>query len=133
MALQITPEESGRERFPARIPADSGAQALLELDIQCVGTHALVVLAGEIDASTVGPLYERLAELTRDGVCHVSLNVAEVTFVDSTGLSLFVTEHKRVESMGGELIIFSPAAQLQRILQITALDRHLNVRPRLSS
>jgi anti-sigma B factor antagonist len=95
---------------------------LLETEIRRVQTHALVMLAGEIDLSTVGELYEKLAELVRDGVCHVALNVAEVTFVDSTGLSLLVSEHKRMDSLNGELIIFSPPEPMRRLFQITGLD-----------
>ena len=89
-----------------------------------------MILAGEIDLSSVGQLYDELAELAREGICHVSLNVAEVTFIDSTGLSLLVAEHKRMEFMKGELIIFSPPQQMRRLLQITALDSILNIRPK---
>lgn len=102
----------------------------LEVAIECVGSHALVVLAGEVDLCTVGKLYEVLARLAQADVCHIALNVAEVTFIDATGLSLFVTEHKRAESLKGELIIFSPTHQLRRLLQITGLDDYLNIRPR---
>ena len=102
----------------------------LETEIRRVGTHALVLLVGEIDLSTVGQLYEELAELAHEGVCHVSLNVAEVTFMDSTGLSLLVTEHKRMESMKGELIIFSPSRQVRRLFEICGLDSYLNIRPK---
>jgi anti-anti-sigma factor len=90
----------------------------------------LVILVGEIDLSTVGELYEKLSELADEGVCHVALNVAEVTFIDSAGLSLLVSEHKRMESMDGELIIFSPSRNMRRLLQITALDSYLNIRPK---
>ena len=107
------------------------AAELLETEIETAGTHALVILAGEVDVSTVGKLYEELAELARANVCHIALNVAEVSFIDSTGLSLLVTEHKRAESMNGELIIFSPSHQLRRLLEITRLDTYLNIRPRL--
>jgi anti-anti-sigma factor len=106
------------------------AADLLEIEIERVETHALVILAGEVDVSTIGKLYEELAELTRAGVCHVALNVAEVTFLDSSGISLLVTEHKRAKSMNGELIIFSPSHELRRLLQITGLDIYLNIRPR---
>jgi anti-sigma B factor antagonist len=108
---------------------ESSPGEVLETEIRQVGTHALVILAGEIDVSTVGQLYPILAELARGGVCHVSLNVAEVTFIDSTGLSLLISEHKRAESMNGELIIFSPSDQMRRLFEITALDGVLNVRP----
>ena len=113
------------------ISANQGTEDLLEAEIKSVGVHALVALAGELDASTVGELYEQLAKLRREGVEHVALNMAEVTFVDSTGLSVLVTLHKRLESVNGELIIFCPSVQLRRLLEVTALDRFLNVRPRM--
>ena len=102
---------------------------LLETEIRSVGTHALVILAGELDVSSVGLLYQQLAALSAEGICHVSLNMAEVTFVDSAGLSVLVSAHKRVESMNGELIIFSPSAQLRKLFEICSLDSYLNIRP----
>ncbi len=100
MALSISRDEDDNQR----------TEELLETDIKSVGIHALVALAGEVDISTVGQLYEQLAALQREGVQHVALNMAEVTFVDSTGLSVLVSLHKRMESMEGELIVFSPSA-----------------------
>ena len=117
MALEIS-----REEF--------SAEELLETEIRRVETHALVILAGEVDVSTVGQVYEELRELAHEGVCHVALNVAEVTFMDSSGLAVLVTEHKRMESMKGELIIFRPSHELRRLFQITGLDDYLNIRPR---
>ena len=109
---------------------DSFTGNRLKTEIRRVETHAVVALAGEVDLSTVGYLYEQFADLAREGVCHVSLNMVEVTFMDSTGLSLLITEHKRMASMKGELIIFSPSWELRRLFQITGLDSYFNIRPR---
>lgn len=67
--------------------------------------HAVVLLAGELDTSNVGQLYEELAQLTREGVLHITIDVAEFDFVDSTGLSAIIAAHKRAEASGGELIV----------------------------
>jgi anti-sigma B factor antagonist len=87
------------------------------------------MLDGEVDVSTVGALYEKLAQLASEGVCHVALNLAEVQFMDSTALSVIVTEHKRVEAMGGELIIFSPPHHVRRLFDVVGLTDSLNIRP----
>ena len=102
---------------------------LLDSEVRRSDDHALIMLAGELDASTAGALYVQLAELAALGVRHVSLNLAELTFMDSTGLSVVVTEHKRVESMGGELIIFSPCDRVRRVFEVTGLCDLLNIRP----
>jgi anti-anti-sigma regulatory factor len=41
----------------------------------------LVILAGELDTSNVAQLYEELADLTREGVRHIAINLAELEFV----------------------------------------------------
>ncbi len=104
---------------------------LLDTEIRVTGVHALVMLAGELDVSTVGRVYEELAGLARDGVCHVALNLAEVSFMDSTGLALLVSEHKRSEAMGGELILFSPSRLVRRLFEVTGLESFFNVRPKI--
>lgn len=68
--------------------------------------HALVMVAGELDTSNVAELYEELADLTREGVRHIAMNLAELEFVDSTGLSALIAVHKRAESMGENFILF---------------------------
>jgi anti-sigma B factor antagonist len=103
----------------------------LETDIRkAEPAHALVMLAGELDASNVGQLYEQLAELTREGVRHIALNLAELEFIDSTGLSLIIAAHKRAEALGGELIIFSPTRSIRRLFTVTGIDTYLNIRPK---
>jgi anti-sigma B factor antagonist len=102
---------------------------VLTSEIRTDGEHALVALAGEVDLSTVGPLYQLFADLSRDRVRHVALNLAEVVFLDSTGLSVLVAEHKRVDSMGGELIIFAPRINVRRLFEVTGLDSYFNIRP----
>lgn len=104
----------------------------LETEIRATGVHALVMLAGEVDVSTVGSVYEELARLAGEGVCHVALNLAEVTFMDSTGLALLVSEHKRSEAMGGELIVFSPSQQVRRLFEVTGMDSFFNLRPKIA-
>ena len=87
------------------------------------------MLDGELDTATAGQLFEMFAELAREGIKHVALNLAELDFIDSTGISVVVAEHKRVESMGGELIIFSPRPRVRKVLEVTGLGNYLNIRP----
>jgi anti-anti-sigma factor len=106
---------------------------LLDTEIRRSDQHALVMLDGELDLSTAPQLYEQFAELAREGIKHVSLNLAELDFMDSTGLSVILAEHKRVDSLGGELTIFSPRPMVRRLFEVTALDRYFTIRPTKAS
>jgi anti-sigma B factor antagonist len=103
---------------------------ILETEIQKGAPHyALVMLAGELDTSNVAQLYEELAELTRQGVRHITIDLAGLEFVDSTGLSALIAAHKRAASQGGELILHSPGRDIRRQFQMTGVDTFFNILP----
>jgi anti-sigma B factor antagonist len=51
------------------------------------------------------------------------------TFVDPTGLGIFVMEHKRLQASGHKLTIYAPNPSVQRLLQITGLDQVFTIKP----
>jgi anti-anti-sigma factor len=104
--------------------------ARLTPEIRSVAEHATVTLAGDLDTSTAGLLYEQFASLTREGIRHVALDLQGLSFMDSTGLSVIIAEHKRTTSLGGELIIYSPQEPVRKLFEITGLMELLDVLPR---
>jgi anti-sigma B factor antagonist len=103
---------------------------ILETEIRkALPDHALVMLAGELDTSNVSRIYEVFAELTGTGVRHIALNLAELEFVDSTGLSAIIALHKRTQQLGGELIIFSPKPAVRNLFVVTGINEYLDIRP----
>jgi stage II sporulation protein AA (anti-sigma F factor antagonist) len=102
---------------------------LLTIDVRKSDVHAPVMLVGELDLSTARSFEALLAELDQQEVSHVALNLSELVFMDCNGLAVLIAEHKRTESLGGELIIFSPCHQVRRLFEVTGLDDYLNVRP----
>jgi anti-sigma B factor antagonist len=92
--------------------------------------HALVILTGELDVSTAGQLYEELAALTREGMIHVALDLRALEFIDSTGISVLIAEHKRTAAAGGELIILMPHRQVRRVFEVSGLMGIFDVVPK---
>jgi ABC-type transporter Mla MlaB component len=86
--------------------------------------HALVMLAGELDTSNVAQLHEELADLTGGGVRHIAINLAELEFVDSTGLSALIAAHKAGRGPRGRTD--SPLAQSGHTTPVRG-DRHRHV------
>lgn len=108
---------------------DVRRSAPLTTEIRGSRGHALVILSGELDASTAGGLYEELATLTREGVIHVALDLSALEFIDSTGISVIIAEHKRTTAEGGELIILTPHRNVRRVFDVTGLMGVLDVLP----
>jgi anti-anti-sigma factor len=105
-------------------------QDRLNPEIHKSADHALVVLVGELDASSAGLLYQQFAALTREGVTQVALDLENLAFIDSTGLSVIIAEHKRTTSLGGALVIYSPQEQIRKLFEMTGLIQVLDVLPR---
>jgi anti-sigma B factor antagonist len=101
----------------------------LEIEVERTASRTLVIIAGELDASTASYLYDALSELELADARHVVIDLAKVTFMDSTGLSVLVTEHKRLEHTNGKLTIFSPPSSIRRLFEITGLTTTLDIVP----
>ena len=81
----------------------------------------VVSITGELDLSTAPALRARLLELCDSGDA-VVLDLADVTFADSTALGVFVAAHKRLRGRGRMLVIANPIPGVRQIFEITNLD-----------
>ena len=85
------------------------------------GDAAVVRVVGELDLATAPQLRELLANLVARGSRHVTLDLADMDFIDSTGLKVFVAGLQRLRDRGGELALQSPSAAALRVFEITGL------------
>jgi anti-sigma B factor antagonist len=88
------------------------------------GEECVISMRGELDLSSAPPLRELLARLfTSEQPSHLVFDLTDLIYLDSTGLSVFVTAHKRAEEAGMDLRLADPNPSVRRLLEITALDR----------
>ena len=86
-----------------------------------------VRLLGELDMSTAPQLREELLRLASDGATLVTVDLSELAFVDSTGLSVLITALKRLRQQGGEMALRSPTPGTRRVLEITGLTEVFSI------
>ena len=84
-----------------------------------------VRIAGELDVSTAGPLLEALEDATDPRVRGLEIDIADVSFIDSSALGVLVRAHKRLAQLPGgkPLVLVSPRPQARKVLEITGLTR----------
>ena len=59
------------------------------------------------------------------------MDLADVSFMDSSGLSVLVTGFKGVREVGGDMAVVSANASISKIFSITGLDRVFSIHPSL--
>jgi anti-anti-sigma factor len=77
----------------------------------------VVTLRGELDMDTVGQLAETLEDIEHT----VVLVLAEVSFLDSSGLQAMLKAQKAARERGADVILRRPSPAVCRVLEMTDL------------
>lgn len=95
----------------------------LALSTSREGQVCVVHVKGEVDIYTSPALRTALSDVTGDGCGTVIVDLAEVPFIDSSGLGVLVGALRRVRESDGDLRVVSGHETVVKILRITGLDR----------
>lgn len=84
-------------------------------------------LSGELDVYTAPKLKEALLPLTKKKDHLVEVNLAEVDYMDSTGLGIFIHALKNSKEYGSRLKLINPQERVSRLFKITGLDEIIDL------
>lgn len=88
---------------------------------------AELAIEGEIDVSNVDEFGLRVTECIQTSCRVLSMNMAGLTFIDSSGLRVIVDTVKKMKKRNGELVIKDPPAVLRRIVEVSGLSDFLGI------
>ena len=91
------------------------------------GAGIVLAVSGELDPLSGPTLAAHVAEAVAaappvEGGAAVVLDLAEVAFVDSSGLRTLVDVHTGLQRRGARLVLRRPSRAILRLLEITSLD-----------
>ena len=93
----------------------------LKWKIKPYGEATLVEVEGEIDLHSAPGFKAALLELSDSLPAHVALDMAGVTFLDSTGIGALVGILKKTRSNGGQIVFFGAKPRVKRVFEIAGL------------
>ena len=85
----------------------------------------VVRLGGELDLYNSDKLRTALREVTAKAPERLVLDLSEVEFIDSTALGALIEARAAIPDRG--LLLAAPGRETRRALQVSGLDRHLQV------
>jgi anti-anti-sigma factor len=101
---------------------------LLAIQLTHLDGEAVLTLRGEIDLASAPRLRESILQVRERGV-PVVLDMALVTFMDSSGISALIEASGVASGAPSPVQIRSPSDRVRQVLSITGLDKVFAVKP----
>jgi|SRR5215203_3307984 len=97
--------------------SDDGV-ATLSITMDASDHQVLIAVQGEIDAATAETLQRALSAIDSLDCSTVVVDLAEVTFIDSSGLHALLIGHRDLARNDVRLVVCNPQPQAQRLFEI---------------
>ncbi len=91
------------------------------------GTKHYLEVSGELDAYTAPELREKLMPLVERSGHTIVVDLSEVTYMDSTGLGVFVGAIKAENKHRSKVILKNMTKRVRRLFDITGLDEIITI------
>jgi anti-anti-sigma factor len=88
--------------------------------------RVILVPSGELDIASVSPLRAAVTELLAAGWKSIVLDLRELTFIDSTGLSLLLEAKRAAQDAAAAFAIVDGSPLVARLLELVGLSGHFN-------
>jgi anti-anti-sigma factor len=84
-------------------------------------------IKGRIDALSSAELQKGLDTLILAGERVILVNFAEVNYISSAGLRVFLSVQKQLKRMGGEIVLLKPVSSVLEVFKTSGLDQLFRV------
>ena len=95
--------------------------------VETKGSARVVRASGEVDVVTAPLLRDRLNGAVNEGSGDVVVDLAEVTFMDSTGVAVLIGARNGLRGTDRKLLLRNPTAPVRRVLEMLALAEVLPI------
>ncbi|MCX4683207.1 STAS domain-containing protein [Kitasatospora purpeofusca] len=115
--------------LPAGGAGDDRDEGELRIDVRRSGPVRIVSVGGELDRDSADGLLAALAGLPEEGLTRILVDLAELSFCDSTGLNVLLRARQDAELAGVLLELAGPRPVVVRLFAITGADAVLRIHP----
>lgn len=98
----------------------------MDIQVKVLGDGiAILKLNGKLNMVSAPHLRQEIHSAVSAGNNRIAIDLADVDFIDSSGLGCLINGLKGARQAGGDLRISSPTEQVQLVLELTNIDRVL--------
>ena len=102
-------------------------QGEFQVQVRREGHAEFIAVSGELDLASGPQLQSELDRISGQETSLVVVDLRELEFMDSTGLSIIVRAHQRLAEAGCELSLVRGSTQVQRLLDLTGVAERVRL------
>jgi|WetSurMetagenome_2_1015567.scaffolds.fasta_scaffold541326_1 anti-sigma B factor antagonist len=95
------------------------------------GNEAIISISGRLTAATAQEVKNQIKSLISTSHINLILDLGKTVFIDSSGLSAFVSGLKQVRELGGSFKLACLQSDVLTLFRLTMLDRVFEMYPTL--
>lgn len=103
------------------------APVLFHVAVEERESWSVVSVVGELDLASAPELRQRLVGLINQGATRLVLDLGGTDFIDSIGLGVIIGALKRLQPLGGEIVVVCHATRIRSVFEMTRLDTIISV------
>ncbi len=99
----------------------------MQIDVNKEKAIVLVVVKGDLDASSAPDLRAKFEELVGQGENQYIIDLSDVPFMDSSGIAALVNLFKRVRIGAGDVKLCGLQEEVAKVFELTRLNRVFDI------
>jgi anti-sigma B factor antagonist len=103
----------------------------VEHTVEHDGTCSIVHLDGAVDVSSALGLRVVLGDQLHGASARVLVDLSKVRLLDSSGIGILVTAHRRAASLGARFVLAAPQPAVGKVFELTRTNKLLHIVPTL--
>jgi anti-sigma B factor antagonist len=102
-------------------------QSQFRLEVHQQDRATVIAITGELDLASSPALQKEIDRAQASDATLLIIDLRQLDFMDSTGLSVLVRAHQRADEQGRRLAMVKGPQQVQRLLSLTGVADRLTV------
>lgn len=102
------------------------AESLVK-EIRRLPEGTVIALVGDVDLHHAPALHAELVNVTKERPNRFVLDLADVPYIDSSGVGTFVEVFRRVSAYKGKMMLVGLNDRVRSVFEITKLDRFFTI------
>lgn len=102
----------------------------LNIEMEIIQDVLCIRLSGELDHHTADDLRRQITnKMEGYDIRHIVLNLASLSFMDSSGLGVILGRYKQLKQLHGEMVVCEISPAIQRLFEMSGLFKIIRLEP----